>query len=203
MSELDDSFAKLIGRQPNDTERQSLYRVRDALGLKNNDALWLVLMALESYDEKYKAVPAQIEKAAKFAAANAATQAQEQINTAIAALVPTVQSAVQQAAAGAVQRIQLGRSFLSLWAGTLMIGGAGLVGWLMGARIFESAAAHSITWSQFWSLTGWGIGIGAAIPGLLALSFLGDDAPKGWQWGTFVLALVGAILLGVKWWSGF
>ena len=33
MSDLDDSFAKLLGRQPSDAERQSLYRVRDALGL--------------------------------------------------------------------------------------------------------------------------------------------------------------------------
>jgi hypothetical protein len=41
MSELDDSFAKLLGRQPSDAERQQLYTVRDALGLKNNDALWL------------------------------------------------------------------------------------------------------------------------------------------------------------------
>ena len=39
MSDLDDSFAKLLGRQPSDAERQNLYRVRDALGLKNNDAL--------------------------------------------------------------------------------------------------------------------------------------------------------------------
>ena len=34
MSDPDDSFAKLLGRQPSDAERQSLYRVRDALGLK-------------------------------------------------------------------------------------------------------------------------------------------------------------------------
>ena len=47
MSDLDDSFAKLLARQPTDAERQRLYQVRDALGLKNNDALWLVLMALE------------------------------------------------------------------------------------------------------------------------------------------------------------
>ena len=47
MSDLDDSFAKLLGRQPSDAERQSLYRVRDALGLKNNDALWLVLMKMK------------------------------------------------------------------------------------------------------------------------------------------------------------
>lgn len=60
MSDLDDSFAKLLGRQPSDVERQNLYRVRDALGLKNNDALWLVLMALEHYQGQYEKFPQEI-----------------------------------------------------------------------------------------------------------------------------------------------
>ena len=34
--------------------------MRDALGLKNNDALWLVLMALEHYKTSYKAIPRRI-----------------------------------------------------------------------------------------------------------------------------------------------
>jgi hypothetical protein len=60
MSDLDDSFSKLLGRQPDDEEKQTLYRVRDALGLKNNDALWLVLMALEYYKSQYNLFPALI-----------------------------------------------------------------------------------------------------------------------------------------------
>ena len=65
MSELDESFAKLLGKQPSDKERQDLYRVRDALGLKTNDALWLVLMALQHYETRYERFPAQIESAAQ------------------------------------------------------------------------------------------------------------------------------------------
>ena len=65
MSDLDDSFAKLLARQPTDAERQRLYQVRDALGLKNNDALWLVLMALEHYQGQYEQFPAKIAQAAK------------------------------------------------------------------------------------------------------------------------------------------
>jgi hypothetical protein len=64
MSELDHSFAKLLGRQPSDTERQNLYHVRDALDLKNNDALWLVLMALEHYKTQYIKFPSMIAQAA-------------------------------------------------------------------------------------------------------------------------------------------
>lgn len=65
MSDLDDSFAKLLGTQPTDKDRQNLYRVRDALGLKSNDALWLVLMALQHYQSQYEAFPARIEDAAR------------------------------------------------------------------------------------------------------------------------------------------
>jgi len=65
MSDLDDSFAKLLGTQATDKDRQDLYRVRDALGLKSNDALWLVLMALQHYQSQYEAFPARIEDAAR------------------------------------------------------------------------------------------------------------------------------------------
>lgn len=204
MSELDESFSKLLGRQPSDTDRQNLYRVRDALELKNNDALWLVLMALQSYDEMYKAIPAAISKAALNAANGSAVQAQAQVNSAVAALVPTVEKAVEQAAAGAVTRIQLGTSFLSIWAGTLMLAAAMCVGWVMGSGIYTAAAvAKNITWGQFWSQAGWGIGIGAAIPGLIALTFIGKGETKGWQWGTLAAAVCGMLLLGLKWWNGF
>lgn len=64
-NDLDESFAKLLGRQPSDMERQKLYVVRDALGLKNNDALWLVLMALQHYQTQYETFPAAISQAAK------------------------------------------------------------------------------------------------------------------------------------------
>lgn len=64
MSELDDSFARLLGRQPSDAERQQLYQVRDALDLKNNDALWLVLMALQYHHYMYARFPDLIKQAA-------------------------------------------------------------------------------------------------------------------------------------------
>ena len=65
LSDLDDSFAKLLGTQPTDKDRQDLYRVRDALGLESNDALWLVLMALQHYQSQYETFPARIEDAAR------------------------------------------------------------------------------------------------------------------------------------------
>ncbi|CAG9261036.1 conserved membrane hypothetical protein [Burkholderia diffusa] len=60
MFDVEASFEKLIGRQPTEMEVQSLYRVKNALGIHDNDALWMVLMALESYDALYRKYPAMI-----------------------------------------------------------------------------------------------------------------------------------------------
>lgn len=60
MLDVEASFEKLLGRQPSEKEIQSLYRVKNALNIRDNDALWLVLMALESYDTLYRKYPAMI-----------------------------------------------------------------------------------------------------------------------------------------------
>jgi len=60
MSDLESAFEKLLGRQPSEREVESLYRVKNALGIRDNDSLWMVLMALESYDTLYKKYPSMI-----------------------------------------------------------------------------------------------------------------------------------------------
>ena len=67
MSELDDNFTQLLGRQPTDKEIQALYRVRDALKLKATDAVWLLLMVLQHYETLYGTFPARIADAAREA----------------------------------------------------------------------------------------------------------------------------------------
>ena len=103
MSELETSFEKLLGRQPTDAERQELYKVRDALGLKNNDALWLVLMALQHYQEQYEKFPKTIEQAAKDILADFKATADAMMKasaeSAKADLATAVASAAQKVAA--------------------------------------------------------------------------------------------------------
>ncbi len=60
MLEVETAFEKLLGRQPSEKEIQNLYRVKNALNIRDNDALWLVLMALESYDTLYRKYPTMI-----------------------------------------------------------------------------------------------------------------------------------------------
>lgn len=57
---VDDVFARVIGRQASEEERERLYRLRDALGLKDNDAFWSIVMALEHYDAFFRQYPAQL-----------------------------------------------------------------------------------------------------------------------------------------------
>jgi len=60
MDNIEAAFATLLGRQPSEREVQDLYRVKNALNIRDNDALWLVLMALESYDTLYRKYPEMV-----------------------------------------------------------------------------------------------------------------------------------------------
>jgi hypothetical protein len=44
---VEEALAKVVGRQASDDERPRLYRLREALGLRDNDAFWNIVMALE------------------------------------------------------------------------------------------------------------------------------------------------------------
>jgi hypothetical protein len=67
VSDLEESFEKLLDRQPTDNERQRLYRARDALNIKPTDAVWTLLMVLEHYQTLYEEMPRQIAEAARNA----------------------------------------------------------------------------------------------------------------------------------------
>jgi hypothetical protein len=57
---LDEAFAKVVGRQASEQERERLYRLREALGLRDNDAFWSIVLALEYYDAFFRQYPAQL-----------------------------------------------------------------------------------------------------------------------------------------------
>jgi hypothetical protein len=57
---VDDAFSELLGRQATDQERERLCRIKTALKLSDNDALWSILVALEFYDSLYREYPRKI-----------------------------------------------------------------------------------------------------------------------------------------------
>ncbi|WP_086382712.1 DUF6753 family protein [Caballeronia sordidicola] len=108
---LDESFAKLLGRQPSDAERQKLYVVRDALGLKNNDALWLVLMALQHYQTQYEAFPAAISQAAKEVLVNLKSAA----DTTMRASAEAAKADLAEVVANAAQKVAVNTAQKQMW----------------------------------------------------------------------------------------
>ena len=50
-----DRFAVLLGRAPTDAEKLELVRVKEALDLDNNDALWLLIMGLDHLRGRFEA----------------------------------------------------------------------------------------------------------------------------------------------------
>jgi hypothetical protein len=57
---VEEAFAKIVGRQASAEERERLYRLRDALGLRDNDAFWSIVLALEHYDAFFRQYPAEL-----------------------------------------------------------------------------------------------------------------------------------------------
>jgi len=120
MSELEESFAKLLGRQPSDADRQRLYQVRDALGLKNNDALWLVLIALDHYQGQYENFPSRIEQAAKNILGSFKSTADATMKASVAAAKADLAEAVA-ASAQKVANDVAGKQKLQWIAGSMAV----------------------------------------------------------------------------------
>jgi hypothetical protein len=130
VSELDDSFASLLGRQPSDRERQNLYRVRDTLKLKNNDALWLLLMTLEHYDTLYRRYPALIVAAAKEVTRDIRETAAAQARAAAADTTKALAHAVAEAATASAKKAA----------------GAQMLKWAMGCFMAATGCISTIGW---------------------------------------------------------
>ena len=105
MSTIEESFARLLGRQPSDKERQALLRTRDALNLKNNDALWLVLMALGHYETVYAKFPSLIAKAASDVTEGAKAAAEAELKAAAARTRAELAKSVAQTALEMADRV--------------------------------------------------------------------------------------------------
>src|SRR3954467_8583248 len=58
--QLEEAFSRLHGRPPSDQERTWFGHVRDALGLRENDAFLYILMMFEHYDGLYREYPPMI-----------------------------------------------------------------------------------------------------------------------------------------------
>ena len=148
VNELESSFAMLLGRQPSDKDRQDLYRVRDALKLKANDAVWLLLMALQHYETLYSRHPAVIAETAKEVVKNVRETALAQARAATAETTKALAQAVAEAATASAKRAA----------------GAQRLKWMVGCVIAVSVSLSTIgRWAHGrGERTGYAIGYEAA-----------------------------------------
>jgi hypothetical protein len=131
MANIEESFALLLGRQATEKERQNLYRVRDALNLKGNDSLWLLLMVLEYYRTLYERIPALITEAVRAATRDVQAMAAAQISAALETAKAAVSRAVAEASAAVAKREGQRMNPLK-WATACVVAATGclmLVGW--------------------------------------------------------------------------
>jgi hypothetical protein len=88
---IETAFAQLVGRQPTQAESERLHRLRSVLGLRDNDAFWSIVLALEHYDSFFRAYPSEL--------AAVTERAVENVRAACAAAAAQEVAAVQRALA--------------------------------------------------------------------------------------------------------
>ena len=64
--QLQGSYKAIFGKSPSADDVQAFHRIRDALNIKNDDALWSVLFVLQYYVTLYNKIPADIEARARL-----------------------------------------------------------------------------------------------------------------------------------------
>jgi hypothetical protein len=47
------AYQKVLGRKPTDTEAQRMFMIRDAIGIKENDALFMIVLLMERYSSSW------------------------------------------------------------------------------------------------------------------------------------------------------
>jgi hypothetical protein len=164
---VDDAFAKMLDRAPTDAEKIRLYKVRDALGLKNNDALWLVLIALDSYERLYEGIPTKISEAANAASNEATTKARANIEGELAKLIPSMRNTLAQAVQDVAANESLGQSYITLALAAIMVSGAFAVGLLYGSDLIRYFHEGKISAWIFWEHVAWGTAAGVSLTTLL------------------------------------
>jgi hypothetical protein len=64
MKNLTSAYEALTGQVPNDAQIQELYKIKQLLGIRDNDALWDVMIALQYHRHLYGEVPEAIQNMA-------------------------------------------------------------------------------------------------------------------------------------------
>ena len=146
-------YQALLGRPPSRGETERLERIAEALGLRDNDALWSVLVALEDYDRRYRMAPARIEEALAKAVESVRDSADQETRAAAARAIEAMAEEAgrigQQIATKTAGRDRA--RWMAIMAGvcatvmSLTAAGAFYAGHVTGAAATSDAAAWALS----------------------------------------------------------
>ena len=123
-------FERLLGRMPDETEQVKLFRLKEALGLEDNDEVWTFVLALQHYEFLYEQHPAQIEEVLKRSVSELQATAEKAVQAEVARIRGLLEKTVAAAAASvATARAETSRRLAWWWAGAglALFGGLCLV----------------------------------------------------------------------------
>lgn len=143
MSDLDNSFATLLGRQPTDKERQNLYQVKESLNIKNNDAIWSIIIALEHYKTLYGQFPKAIEEASNKILSNFKTTADATAKASVETAKADLAKAVAQTARDVAHNTSIKQKWQ--WACGCIATAflcLGLLSWYMHSKAYDAGYAR-------------------------------------------------------------
>ncbi|ARN83956.1 hypothetical protein [Methylocystis bryophila] len=131
------SFERMLGRAATERERVQLRRVQAELGLRENDALWLVIFALQYYEGLYRQFPKAIAAEANRVLAETRTAAEATIRAGAESAKADLAKAIATTAREVARDVA--RRQMIQWLVVGMLVGAGLLG------VGEYIGAHSGT----------------------------------------------------------
>lgn len=174
---IEEAFARVVGRPASEAERERLYRLRDALEVRDNDAFWYIVMTLEQYDSVYREYPKQI--------AAEATKAIEGTRQAFAEAAALESAKAQQVLAKQVAQtsLEIAHKLADRDKGL----GPSQVAWLVAGLVVFGALCMNVGYALATSdKPPWGTH-GGMSPGRLKILSAVLGAPAGWM--AFALAL--------------
>ena len=120
------SFERLLGRTATESEREQLRRVQAELGLRENDALWLVIFALQYYEGLYRQFPKAIVAEAQRVLSETRATAEATIRAGAESAKADLAKAIATAARDVTRDVA--RRQMLQWLIVGMLSGAGLLG---------------------------------------------------------------------------
>lgn len=202
MANIREGMKLIGGTEPTPEQIHRIQAIAHSLDIPANDAMFPILVALDSYHGVFSRLPDEVAKKNRKSAADsadhAAAQAQSKVNAAVADLIPSISGQLADAAGRAVRQAQAGKSMVTVWGAMGLVGLVFSIGYFSGARELSSAQRGQFPWDVFLADAGTRIGLGISAPSLITLGGLffpsSDGTPSAWGWGFYVL---GVASLGV------